>query len=196
MSARRTKPPRLRAGDTVGVVAPAAAVEREHLERGVNALSQLGFRVKVSQRVLGRAGILAGDDRERAAELQSYFADPEVRAIIAARGGYGTGRILPLLDFAAIARTPKPFVGFSDLTFLLTALVERANLVAFHGPTVAVDLSRGLTERARQHLVKMLGGEMENAEFYAKDVVHRGTAEGEVTGGCLSVLAAMLATPY
>ena len=196
MSARRTKPPRLRPGDTVGVVAPAAAVEREHLERGVNALSQLGFRVKVSERVLGRAGILAGEDRERAAELQSYFADPEVRAIIAARGGYGTGRVLPLLDFAAIARTPKPFVGFSDLTFLLMALVERANLVAFHGPTVAVDLSRGLTARARQHLIGLLGGEMENVEFEAKEVVHPGSAEGEVIGGCLSVLAAMLATPY
>ena len=84
----------------------------------------MGYRVKVSERVLARSGILAGDDRDRASELQEYFADPEVKAIFSARGGYGCGRLLPMLDFKAIARTPKIFVGFSDATFLLNALVD------------------------------------------------------------------------
>ncbi|MGC1191500.1 MAG: LD-carboxypeptidase, partial [Candidatus Binatus sp.] len=95
------KPHALKAGDTVAVVASAAAVERAHLERGVNALAAMGYRVKVSERVLARSGILAGDDRDRAAELQEYFAAPEVKAIFSARGGYGCGRLLPLLDFNA-----------------------------------------------------------------------------------------------
>src|SRR5277367_3087165 len=108
------KPSALKAGDTVAVVAPAAAIERAHLERGVNVLTSMGYRVKVSERALARSGILAGDDADRASELQQRFADPEVKAIFAARGGYGCGRLLPRLDFNAIARTPKILVGFSD----------------------------------------------------------------------------------
>jgi muramoyltetrapeptide carboxypeptidase len=192
------KPPALRPGDTVGVVAPAAAVEREHLERGVNALASMGFRVKVSERVLSRSGILAGDDRDRADELQACFADPEVKAVFGARGGYGCGRLLPMLDFAAIARTPKPFIGFSDATFLLTTLIDRCAMVSFHGPMVAMDFARGLTPRSFEHLRGLLSGEIREFELEAREVVHRGAhaAEGELTGGCLSVLVAMLGTPY
>ncbi|HEY6420895.1 MAG TPA: LD-carboxypeptidase [Candidatus Binataceae bacterium] len=194
---KRIKPPALRPGDTVGVVAPAATVEREHLERGVNVLASMGFRVKVSERALSRSGILAGDDRERAAELQAYFADPEVKAIFGARGGYGCGRLLPMLDFAAIARTPKPFIGFSDATFLLTALVDRCAMVSFHGPMVAMDFAHGLTPRSFEHLRGLLAGEIREFELEGREVVHRGaTAEGEITGGCLSVVVAMLGTPY
>jgi muramoyltetrapeptide carboxypeptidase len=179
------------------VVAPAATVEREHLERGVNVLASMGFRVKVSERALSRSGILAGDDRERAAELQAYFADPEVKAIFGARGGYGCGRLLPMLDFAAIARTPKPFIGFSDATFLLTSLVDRCAMVSFHGPMVAMDFAHGLTPRSFEHLRGLLAGEIREFELEGREVVHRGaTAEGEITGGCLSVVVAMLGTPY
>src|SRR5271170_2091196 len=101
------KPPALRPGDTIGVVAPAAAVDREYLERGVGALASMGFRVKVSTHALDRDGVLAGTDADRAAEFSAFFRDPEVRAIFGARGGYGCGRLLPLIDFAVIARTPK-----------------------------------------------------------------------------------------
>ena len=113
MNPKPIKPNALKPGDTVAVVAPAAAIEREHLKRGVNVLASMGFRVKVSQRVLARSGILAGDDRERAIELLEYFVDPEVKAIFSARGGYGCGRLLPLLNFKAMARTPKIFTSFS-----------------------------------------------------------------------------------
>ena len=82
------------------------------------------YRVKVSAHALSRNGILAGSDRERAGEVAAFFADPQVKAIFAARGGYGSGRLLPILDFAAIARTPKIFVGFSDLSFLFNPIVE------------------------------------------------------------------------
>jgi muramoyltetrapeptide carboxypeptidase len=191
------RPPKLKAGDTVGVVSLAAAVEQESLERGLGLLRSLGFRVRVSKRVLERDDILAGSDRARADELQAFFADPDIRAIFVARGGYGSGRILPLLDFEAIALTPKPFIGFSDLTFLLNPIVERARMVSFHGPMLA--LENEIQERHRlsfAHLRKLLTGEIDNFEMEAQQVLHPGNAEGELMGGCLSIVSDMLGTPY
>ncbi len=196
MGAAIIKPPALRPGDTIGVVAPAAAVDREYLERGVGVLAAMGFRVKVSLHALDRWGILAGSDHDRAAEVTAFFRDPEVRAIFGARGGYGCGRLLPLLDFAAIARTPKIFLGFSDETFLLNALVERSALVCFHGPMVAMDFARGLTPRSLDHLSRLLSGEGAAFELEAREVVRPGVAEGQLIGGCLSVVAATLGTPW
>ncbi|HVN63303.1 MAG TPA: LD-carboxypeptidase [Candidatus Binataceae bacterium] len=190
------KPKALKRGDTVAVVAPASAIEREHLERGVNVLTEAGYRVKVSERALSRWGIFAGEDRARADELQAAFADPEVKAIFCARGGYGCGRILPMLDFSRIAKTPKVFVGFSDETFLLCALNELVGLVSFHGPMVAMDLSRGMSERALVHMQRVLGGDSGTVEFEARETMHPGVAEGRLIGGCLTVVASMVGTPY
>ncbi len=196
MSQNPIKPPAVRPGDTVGVVASAAAVEREYLERGVSALAAIGYRVKVSQRALARDGILAGSDRERADELKSFFADPEVKAIFGARGGYGCGRLLPLLDFVALARIPKAFIGFSDATFILNALVARSRMVCFHGPMVAMDFAHGLTPRSLAHLRGLLSGELVGFTLEAREVVRPGAGAGELVGGCLSVVTAMLATQW
>jgi len=191
------KPLALKRGDTVGVVSLAAAIEQESLERGLEMIRAIGFRPRVSKHVLDREDILAGSDRQRAEELQAFFADPDIRAILVARGGYGSGRILPLLDFEAIALTPKPFVGFSDLTFLLNPILERARMVTFHGPMLAID--HPVEERNRrsfEHLRKLLVREMDGFEMEASRVLHPGTAEGFLIGGCLSIIVAMLATPY
>lgn len=190
------RPRALRRGDTVGVVAPAAAVEREYLERGVSAIAAMGFRVKVSPHALDRDGILAGSDRDRASEIGAFFRDPEVRAIFGARGGYGCGRLLPLLDFAAIARTPKIFLGFSDATFLLNAFVRCAAMACFHGPMAAMDFARGLSARSLDHLIGLLSGETRGFELEARETIRPGAATGELIGGCLSVVVAMLATPW
>lgn len=196
MRTTRVKPPALSIGDTVGVVAPAAAIDREYLERGVTALSAMGFRVKVSARALDRSGILAGEDPARVRELHDYFADSSVRAIFAARGGYGCGRLLSLIDWHRLAQTPKPFIGYSDETFLLNPLVDRAGMTAIHGPMIAMDFARGLSTRSVDHLRALLTGEVGAFTLDARDRIHRGTAEGELVGGCLSVIVAMLATPY
>jgi muramoyltetrapeptide carboxypeptidase len=196
VSQPRIKPRALKPGDTIGVVSPASAIDREHLERGVASLKGLGFRVKVSRHALDRDGIVAGPDAARASELQAFFADPEVDAIFAARGGYGAGRILPLLDFDAIARTPKVFMGFSDATFILNALVGRASMVCFHGPMVAMDFARGLSESSLDHIRRLLAGEVGSFELPARAALKAGVAEGEVVGGCLSMVAATLGTPY
>src|SRR5271155_915980 len=156
----------------------------------------MGFRVKVSRHALDRAAIVAGPDAVRAREVQAFFADPEVDAIFAARGGYGAGRILPLLDFDAIARTPKVFMGFSDATFILNALVARAGMVCFHGPMVAMDFARGLGESSLGHLRRLLAGETASFELPARAALRAGVAEGEVVGGCLSLVAAAIGTPY
>ena len=191
------KSPALKPGDTVGVVSLAAAVEQKALERGLELIHSIGFHARVSRHVLERDDILAGSDRQRAEELQAFFADPDIRAIFVARGGYGSGRILPLLDFEALSLTPKPFIGFSDLTFLLNPIVERARMVAFHGPMLAID--HAIEERNRrsfEHLRKVLTGELDSFEMEAQQVIHPGSAEGELMGGCLSIVVAMLATPY
>jgi muramoyltetrapeptide carboxypeptidase len=190
------KPPALRPGDTVGVVATSSTVEPAYLERGVGVLNAMGYRVKVSAKALDRVGILAGSDNDRAHDLNAFFADPEVKAIFGARGGYGCGRILPLIDFDAIRRTPKIFLGFSDATFLLNAMVERAFTVAFHGPMVAMDFARGLTQRSLDHLAGLLSGETRSFELEAHEVVRPGRGEGELIGGCLSVIVATLGTPF
>jgi muramoyltetrapeptide carboxypeptidase len=190
------KPPPLRPGDTIGVVACAAAVDREHLERGVAELRGRGYRVKVSPRALARDRILAGTDEERAGELTRFFRDPEVSAIFAARGGYGCGRLLPLLDFGLIRRHPKIFLGFSDQTFLLNAIAQSAAMVCFHGPMVAKDVAAGVSAPAMTHLQRLLSGELDGFELRGSQALHPGVAQGEVIGGCLSIVAAMLGTPY
>lgn len=195
-SGDRIKPPALRPGDTVGVIAPAAAVDRDHLERGVNELVRQGYRVKVSEHALARDRILAGSDMERASELMRFFADPDVRAIFAARGGYGAGRLLPLIDFDILGTTPKIFVGFSDQTFLLNAIAELSGIVCFHGPMVAKDLAGGMTPRSMVHLRRLLAGELKSFELQGTEMIHPGAAEGVLIGGCLSIVVAMLGTPY
>src|ERR1043166_6514782 len=123
------KPVPLRSGDLIGVVAPAGAVDESALDTGVRLLERAGFRVRLGTAARSKAGFLAGSDRERVADLHGMFRDPEVKAILAARGGYGSGRLLPLIDPAVVRAHPKIFVGHSDLTYLLNDLVQRAELI-------------------------------------------------------------------
>lgn len=187
------KPGPLRRGDVVGVVAPAGAVDPSSLDAGVCVLENAGFRVRLGAAARKRTGYLAGTDDERAVDLRAMFLDPEVRAIFAARGGYGSGRLLPLIDPAVVRTNPKIFVAHSDLTFLLNDFVQRAQLVAFHGPLVA-----GFHKHpeAAEILLAMLTGERVGWHVSAQEVVQPGTSEGVLVGGCLSVLVATLGTPY
>ncbi|MGE0823917.1 MAG: LD-carboxypeptidase [Candidatus Binatia bacterium] len=190
------KPQRLRPGDVIGVVSPAAAVNDERLRRGCAALEQWGFSVRCGDHALDRDRFLAGTDSDRARELTTMLQDPEVRAVFCSRAGYGCGRLLPLLDFATLAQTVKIFLGYSDVTLLLTALVQRAGLVCFHGPVVAGEFADGFSPASQDHLLNLLttGWGQENLEF--STMLHPGCAEGRLLGGCLSVLVTTLGTPY
>ena len=141
-SAALTLPPALQPGDLVAIAAPGSAFDRAAFTRGAEFIAAQGYRVAWRANITTRAGYLAGDDDRRAGELNSWLRDPEVKAILFARGGYGTSRIVDRLDFAALRRRPKAIAGFSDLTVLLLAATQRAGIAAFHGPMVAARRER------------------------------------------------------
>jgi muramoyltetrapeptide carboxypeptidase len=187
------KPRLLRSGDLIGVIAPAAAVDAAQVAVGVHVLEQSGFRVLLGEAVFRRSGYLAGSDRERLQDIEGMFRNPEVKAVVAARGGYGSGRLLGFLDPALAREHPKIVVGNSDLTFVLNDLAQRAELVTFHGPMV-VEMARHSELGTR--LVRMLTGERRDWNLSAREVIQPGMAEGLTAGGCLSAVVATLGTPY
>jgi muramoyltetrapeptide carboxypeptidase len=189
------KPPRIQAGDVVGVIAPSGALEVERLQAGTSVLEGLGLRVEVGSAVLARQAYLAGDDETRLADLQRMLADERIRALFCARGGYGSQRLIPRLDLSPLVRAPKPIVGYSDATALLNTVVA-AGVVPVHGPMVATDMARGLSSRSLDHLWKLLTEPTWRWEAEVPETVRTGRARGRLVGGCLAVLIATLGTPW
>ena len=193
-------PPRLPAGGTVGLVAPAGVLHSTgQLDEAVQALEGLGFRTKVGRNVLARFGFLAGTDAARARDFMAMVRDPEVDAVLAIRGGWGCARILPLLDYDEIAAHPKPIVGYSDITALLLAIYARTGLVTFHGP-VGVSTWQGLTSGSFVRtlvdgVAPALGPETRPIRDRT-ETVRGGVAEGPVVGGNLSVIAGLVGTGF
>jgi muramoyltetrapeptide carboxypeptidase len=192
------KPPALHKGDLIGVVAPAGAVKTEDLNAGIKRLEELGFRVLLGRSVLQRVRYLAGRDRDRAADLVDMFANPEVRAVVAARGGYGTSRVIPLLDFDAIGRTPKILVGSSDVTLLLHCVQTHCRFVTFHGPMVSPNFGKYSSPTTSDSFVRMLSAIKAPGAFDLPGVkaLKSGNAEGVLTGGCLSLVCQTIGTSY
>lgn len=186
------KPPRLRPGDRIGVLAPAGVVDAEALARGVAVIEAAGFRVDQGASVFARDRYLAGDDAARAGDWHAMMADGDVAAVFCARGGYGSGRLLPWLDLSSVRRRPRAFVGHSDLTFLLNHLAQAAGLISFHGPMVSWFAEQ---PEAVANLFDLLAGGAPPA-IEADEVWRDGAAEGVLVGGCLSIVAAMVGTPW
>jgi muramoyltetrapeptide carboxypeptidase len=181
---------------TIGVVAPGGAVAPEALERGLGVLRGWGFRVRTGEHVLARRRYLAGEPAARARDLEEMFRDPDVAAIVCARGGYGTAQILPLLDPAVLAANPTLVCGYSDVSPLLGFLVERCDMTALHGPMVASDLARTLGARSGARLRAHHGDPTTPWREPVGEVLAPGRAAGRLVGGCLSSLVALLGTPY
>jgi muramoyltetrapeptide carboxypeptidase len=195
----RVKPPALKPGDVVGIVAPASDIKRELLEAGCDALHKLGYKPFYFDPILERDLYFAGSHERRAHELQEMFERDDVRAIICARGGYGSNYLLKALDLRKIASHPKIFVGYSDITTLLMYFADAGGFVTFHGPMVTKDFSH--TDGVDLASWKAaLGGQSEwTLECGANDgmtPLSQGSAEGILYGGCLSMLVASLGTPY
>ena len=183
-------------GDIIGLVAPAGSiVNQNNLEKGIQFLKDAGYKVKFHRDFRNTDGYLAGPDNERTDEFNSLWSDPEVKAIIAARGGYGSLRMLDDLDLEQIRLNPKIFIGFSDLTVLLTAILKNTGLLTFHGPVVTTLDS--IDEHSKKSFLDTLAG---NFVKYIKPdrltIVRPGNAEGMLLGGNLTTLAHLLATPY
>jgi muramoyltetrapeptide carboxypeptidase len=194
------KPKRLQAGDLVTIVAPASNLKREYLARGVGELERLGFRVRYREDILDKTHYTAGSDHRRAEELMQAFTDPQVKAVWAARGGYGVMRILKLLDESLLRANPKIFIGYSDLTALHLYLYRRFGWVTFHGPMAAKDLAGGEESYDRttllQALMKTLPiGEIISDKIEVLQAGQNGKVQGRLLGGCLSLIAAMMGTP-
>lgn len=182
-------------GDRVGVAALSGPVDPEKLAAGVESLRRLGFEPVLADNVLSRRGFLAGGDEERLAAFHKLAADPDLRAIFFTRGGYGLMRILPGLDWDLLARHPRAYVGYSDLTPFLMEIVRRLGLVAFHGPLVAGELARGLDPEEEASLLGALAGRYPVEQPF-RGWLREGSASGPLLGGCLSLLSATAGTPW
>jgi muramoyltetrapeptide carboxypeptidase len=192
----RIKPPALRPGDLIAVIAPASNIKEELLREGCRELERLGYRTRFRPDIASAHRYLSAPDDTRGAEFIAALIDPEVRAIFAARGGYGSGRLIPRIDPALFAAHPKIVMGSSDLTLLLH-FIERHGLTAFHGPMVATSLRQGESAYDRQFLVDVLGkGIAARFPTGGCAVVRSGEGEGRLIGGCLSLVVATLGTPY
>ena len=196
---RRVKPPALRPGDTVGIVAPASNIKRAGLEAGCEALRRAGYRPFYFESILDQDLYFAGSPQRRAHELEEMFARDDVRAIICARGGYGSNYLLEAIDLEKIKAHPKIFIGYSDLTSLLTYFADATGLITFHGPMVAKDWAHDNGVDIASWHSALTGvshwDAASGADSGAKGLVD-GKAEGTLYGGCLSILVASLGTPY
>ena len=205
LPASRHKPLRLTEGARIALIAPASPASDEKIEKALASLAGMGYRVREGASLRARYGYLAGPDEARLNDLHGAFADPEIDAVWCVRGGYGTTRLLPQIDYRLIRKNPKPFIGYSDVTALHLAIGQRAGLVTFHGPVAASDFPENTLRHFRAVLVEPVegyllqapgAGEQLPGEEYRPFVIAPGAASGPLTGGNLSLLAALAGTPF
>lgn len=198
----RIKPKRLRPGDTIGIIAPASPGDPQLAAAGAGWLEEHGFTVRTGLTVDKEWGYLSGTDAERAADINAMFASADIDGIVCLRGGYGTMRLLDLLDYDTIRAHPKVFVGYSDITALHLSIGQRTGLVTFHGPMVSSDMGKGLSEHTWNYFSRAvaapepLGPVVNPPDLPAPAFLVPGKAEGFLTGGNLSLIASTLGTPY
>lgn len=200
------KPPRLRLGDTIGLIEPATASDETfQLTLVEEAVVAMGLKPKRGASVLGRHGYLANTDEKRAADVNAMFADPEVRAIMAVRGGWGSARLLPYLDWDLIRANPKLVIGFSDITALHLAIAAQAGFATIHGPNGGSAWGKGSLDHFRAIAFDGATPTLVNPAAEEDRLVQRrwrtqpitqGKARGRLLGGNLTVLTALAGTPY
>lgn len=188
------KPPGLVPGDTVGIVAPASPFDQASFEKGLSVLKSLGFNLFVPDEIFSRDGYLAGSDKMRAAQLFNLITDPQIKGIISARGGFGSMKLLPFMDFNFIAPFSKVFIGFSDITALLVNFVEKCRWVVFHGPTVTT-LGKADPESIESLQQAVMGRRPVSLDSI-EDAIVPGVATGPLLAGNLTTLCHLVGTPY
>jgi len=192
------RPEALKPGDTIAVIAPAGPIEnRDNLYRSAASLESLGFRVRLNDRIYSSTRYLAGPDEDRAEELMHTFEDPDVHAIVALRGGYGCSRLIPLLQPERLRHRCKIFMGFSDLTTLHLYFRRHFGWITFHGPVAMSAALADPESDQMSHLLRLWTDPsyLPALSFPQMETWTRGSSEGELLGGCLSLIAASLATP-
>ena len=189
------RPPRLKPGDTIGIVAPAGPFDRKIFAQGLHVLQSMGFQTRVPDEIFEKNGYLAGSDAHRAGLVMRLFEDRSIHALVCARGGFGSLRILSLLDFDTIRQNPKVMVGHSDITALLAAITAKSGLVTFHGPLVTT--LANAPETTCSTLLRAISsniiGELKPTQGIT---LKSGRSRGRMIGGNLTTLCHMLATPF
>ncbi len=196
MSNRRIiQPPALKRGDKIGILAPASSFSKQAFEDGCNRLRQMGYEPVYSPTIFERDLYFAGSVARRREEFEDLLRNPEVAALICVRGGYGSNYMLESLNFDLFARHPKIVLGCSDITSLLTVITDRTGLVTFHGPMIAKDIAEGTFDEKSWNAC-FRGEPGWSIRSPDLKVLQPGHAKGRLYGGCLSMLAASLGTPY
>lgn len=184
----------LKKGDTIGIIAPASPVSEEEIKPAIRLIEEEGYRVNYGDHLFDKKGYLAGTDEERLMDLHDMFLNNDVKAILCARGGYGTTRLLKNLDFDIIREHPKPVAGYSDITALLLSIYNMTGMCVWHGPML-----RGIA--GREKYLKALLRQMAtdgaiNYRLDVENVLKIGKASGRILGGNLSMICALIGTPY
>jgi muramoyltetrapeptide carboxypeptidase len=189
------KAPRLMKGDLIGIVSPASPVDASDLQPGLELLEASGFRVRLAPHVYDRKNYLAGKDKDRLGDLHAMLQDKEIKAVMCARGGYGSLRLLDGIRYDLITKAPKIIVGYSDITALLMAIHKYTGLITFHGPMV-----RGLADNDRRNweslLMLIASNEPVTMDLKECTALLQGEASGPLIGGNLSLICHLLDTPY
>ncbi|MFD3158640.1 LD-carboxypeptidase [Haloimpatiens sp. FM7330] len=188
---------KLKKGSSIGIITPSSPLDKKLIEGNINILKNLGFKVKLGTHIYENLGYLAGSDVDRANDLMNMFCDKTIDMILCARGGYGSMRILPLIDWSVIKYNPKIFVGFSDITCLLNEINKRCNLITFHGPMLTSNFEdkytfKSLFNTLQSGLNEYTVGSLNLCLRDQKKMI----TEGYLVGGNLSLICSTLGTPY
>lgn len=192
------KPQCLKIGDTIGIIAPSRSFDPKLFKRGVEKLKKIGFKIKYDPSIFTKYWCMAGYDRVRAGQINRMFADREVKAIFCAQAGYGSIRTLPFLNEHIIRKNPKIFIGYSDITILLSYLLKVATMVVFHGPVVSDEIYEGMNALTLRYLLRSITtvSPLGRVAFPHLRTLKPGKATGILTGGNLSLIADTIGTPY
>lgn len=189
------KPLCLERGDTIGVIAPASPVfESERIELGIDLLKAVGFNVRLGESCYKKYGYLSGSDSLRAQDINSFFEDKTIDGIICLRGGYGTMRLLELIDYDSVRDNPKVFVGYSDITALHSAFHKKCKMITFHGPMVASDLYNNNPTEVAGLISAVSGNIIERS--YELTPIKGGNIHGRIVGGNLCMLCSIIGSKY
>ena len=188
-------PARLRPGDKIGIAAPASHFDADKFNKGISVIKSMGYQTHIPDELFKKNGYLAGSDKHRAGLINKLFSDKAIKAIICARGGFGSIKTLALLDVEIIRKNPKIFVGFSDISALLIALYEKCGLVTFHGPMITT--LKNATQSTKEAMFKILSSDIQPEITSEKSIIiKQGLASGPVIGGNLVTINHLVGTRF
>jgi muramoyltetrapeptide carboxypeptidase len=190
----------LNISSTIGIIAPASPEDKEFIDEKISNFQKLGFRIKKGKHLYSSYGYLAGNDKDRAEDLNLMFADKDIDAIVCLRGGYGSIRMAPYLDLNLIKNNPKPFCGYSDITLLLNYLAKACKLTTFHSPMITSNFNDIIT---KEYFIKVLTNKDPKIIYNLKEICsdnyfvwNEKNFEGNLVGGNLSIICSTIGTPY